>query len=51
MFSYLYGRLPGSKPVKIVTAIAVFIATEAILFTAVFPAIAQWRLTSPLVAN
>lgn len=24
---------------------------EAILFTAVFPAFAQWRLTSPLVAN
>jgi hypothetical protein len=50
MFSYLFSRLPGSKPVKIITAIALFIAIEAILFTAVFPAIAQWRLTSPLVA-
>jgi hypothetical protein len=51
MFSYLFGKLPGSKPVKIVTAIALFIAVEAILFTTVFPAIAQWRLTSPLIGG
>jgi hypothetical protein len=49
MFSYLFSKLPGSKPVKIVTAIALFIAVEAILFTTLFPAIAQWRLTSPLI--
>lgn len=51
MFSYLFNKLPGSKPVKIAIALALFIATEAILFTTIFPAIAQWRLTSPLVGG
>jgi len=37
MYSWLWSKLPGSTPVKILEALGLFLAVVALLFSVVFP--------------
>jgi hypothetical protein len=37
MYPWLWSKLPGSTPVKVLEALGLFLAVVALLFTVVFP--------------